>query len=87
VEFEPTTLVFERAKVVHALDCASTVIGSILISLLLMSARFIIKIRRMIVGTPIFKVTVVQWGYIRCDYKLHCGMLSFLIFADNTVYK
>jgi hypothetical protein len=25
--FEPTTLVLERAKIVHALDCAATVIG------------------------------------------------------------
>jgi hypothetical protein len=25
--FEPTTPVFERAKTVHALDCAATVIG------------------------------------------------------------
>jgi hypothetical protein len=27
VEFEPTTPVFERAKTVHALDRAATVIG------------------------------------------------------------
>jgi hypothetical protein len=27
VAFEPTTSVFERAKTVHALDCAATVIG------------------------------------------------------------
>jgi hypothetical protein len=27
VGFEPTTPVFDRAKVVHALDCAVTVIG------------------------------------------------------------
>jgi hypothetical protein len=26
VRFEPTILVFERAKIVHALDCAATVI-------------------------------------------------------------
>jgi hypothetical protein len=29
VEFEPTIPVFERAKTVHALDCAATVIGSL----------------------------------------------------------
>jgi hypothetical protein len=29
VEFEPTTPVFERAKIVHALDGAATVIGKI----------------------------------------------------------
>jgi hypothetical protein len=29
VEFEPTTLVFERAKTVHVLDRAATVIGKI----------------------------------------------------------
>jgi hypothetical protein len=28
VRFEPTILVFERAKTVHALDCAATVIGN-----------------------------------------------------------
>jgi hypothetical protein len=27
VEFEPTATVFKRAKTVHALDCAATVIG------------------------------------------------------------
>jgi hypothetical protein len=27
VEFEPTTPVFERAKMVHALDCSAAVIG------------------------------------------------------------
>jgi hypothetical protein len=28
VGFEPTTPVFERAKTIHALDCAATVIGA-----------------------------------------------------------
>jgi hypothetical protein len=32
VGFEPTTLVFQRAKAVHALDLAATVIGVLLIS-------------------------------------------------------
>jgi hypothetical protein len=60
VGFEPMTPVFEQAKTIHALDRAATVIGSIPISLLLMSARFINKITRMIVGMPIFSVSVVQ---------------------------
>jgi hypothetical protein len=31
VEFEPTIPVFERAKTVHALDCAATVIGTFVV--------------------------------------------------------
>jgi hypothetical protein len=31
VEFEPTTPVFERAKMVHALDREATVIGEVVI--------------------------------------------------------
>jgi hypothetical protein len=30
VGFEPTTRVFERATTIHALDCAATVIGTVL---------------------------------------------------------
>jgi hypothetical protein len=32
VEFEPTISVLERTKTVHALDCAATVIGCLLIT-------------------------------------------------------
>jgi hypothetical protein len=32
VEFEPTTPVFERAKILHALDSAAIVIGTIISS-------------------------------------------------------
>jgi hypothetical protein len=35
--FEPTTPVFERAKTVHALDCAASVIGGVLYSAELLS--------------------------------------------------
>jgi hypothetical protein len=31
VEFEPTIRVFERAKMIHALDRAATVIGSLIL--------------------------------------------------------
>jgi hypothetical protein len=34
--FDPTTLVFERAKTLHALDLGATVIGSVIKLLLLL---------------------------------------------------
>jgi hypothetical protein len=42
VGFEPTIPVFERAKTVHALDCAATVIG--------MSPSNIVKVNRRMMG-------------------------------------
>jgi hypothetical protein len=44
VGFEPTIPVFERAKTIHALDRAATVIGAMWISAAEMSKRNIIPV-------------------------------------------
>jgi hypothetical protein len=41
VEFEPTTPIFERAKAVHALDRAATVIGHFVITVSIMASESI----------------------------------------------
>jgi hypothetical protein len=43
VGFEPTITVFERAKTVHALDCAATVIGNIIMMMMIIIIIIIIR--------------------------------------------
>jgi hypothetical protein len=74
VRFEPTISVFERAKTVHALDCAVTVIGIVVLYLYInLSTLFLSNISRVHEEACKLHKALSALQYCTCNEEIRRG--------------